>query len=371
MTETGAPLPSRMQLRLDKAIARAVHPIEQACLRAERAGHLAQRGQFDAAQAEINALHTLFDHDPHPAVSSWLSLAEGFVAFFGGASATARDKIKRAHALSGASRLPQIQALCAAWLAHTDYVALDFPAMALHLQQTFKLAASDHHTAHARACLTMGTALHFAERLDLAQTWYARAREHASVEGDEVMLIGLGSNMAWHYGMHALQASIFGGPLTEYARHAMAGALSVNNLDHWSGTTSLNSWAPMLQALALSVQGDAAKALALYQVHLGDSRVQGMGRLNPVFLADMAWCRWRVGDTEGARADAHDAQTGLDASKFEDDSAVAHGRLGQVFHSLGEIELAQTYEAKAKDHWAAHRLVQAQVLALVGDWPLP
>ncbi len=370
MTANGVALPSRLQVRLDEAIARAVHPVEQACLRAERAGHLAQRGQFDAAQAEIDSLHTLFDRNPHPAVSSWLSLAEGFVAFFGSVSATARDKIKRAHALSGASRLPRIQALCAAWLAHTDYVALDFQAMAAHLQQAFELAASDHHAARARACLTMGTALHFAERLDLAQPWYVRAREHASTAGDEVMLIGLGSNMAWHHGMHALQASIFGGPLAEHARHAMAGALSVNNLDRWSGTTSLDSWAPMLRALTYSVQGEAASALALYQSHLGDARNQGMGRLSPVFLADLAWCHWRVGDTEGARLQAQAALTSLDASTFADDCAAAHGRLAQVFRALEQDDHACIHEAKAKEHWAAHQCVQAQVIALVGDWPV-
>ena len=371
MSTGESPLPSRMQLRLDEAIARAVHPVEQACLRAERAGHLAQRGQFDQAKAEIELLHAQFDSNPHPAVSSWLSLAEGYFAFFSGSTIVARDKIKRAHALSSASRLPRIQALSAAWLAHTDYVALDFPAMAANLQQTFKLASSDHRSAHARACLTTGTALHFAERLDLAKPWYARTREHASAAGDEVMLIGLGSNMAWHHGMHALQASIFGGALTDHARYAMAGAISVDNLDHWSGTTSLNSWAPMLRALSLSVQGEAAQALALYQTHLGDARTQGMGRLSPVFLADMAWCRWRVGDAEGARAGAHDAQSQLSASQFPDDCAVVHGRLSQVFGSLKEHELAQTHRTRAQEQWAAHRALQAQVLKLLDDWKVP
>ena len=371
MSSSDSPLPSRLQLRLEEAIERSVHPVEKACLLAERAGHLAQRGQFDVAKSEIDAIHAQFDHSPHPAISSWLSLAEGFLAFFSGSSAVARDKIKRAYALSHASRLPRIQALSAAWLAHTDYVALDFPAMAANLEQTFKLAASDHRSAHARACLTMGTALHFSERLDLAKPWYSRCREHASATGDEVMLIGLGSNMAWHHGMHALQASIFGGPLSDHARHALAGALSVDNLDHWSGTTSLKSWAPMLRALSLSVQGEPAQALALYQAHLADAQSQGMGRLSAVFLADMAWCRWRVGDTAGAHSDAQGAQAQLDAAPFADDRAVAHGRLEQVFRALGDEAVAHSHRVRAQEQWVAHRAVQSQLLSLVGDWKVP
>lgn len=370
MNPMAAALPSKRLKRLDAAIARAVHPVEKASLRAERAGHLAQQGHFDAAQAEISAVHAEFDRQPHPAVSAWLYLAEGFVAFFSSLSAAARDKMKRAHALSGASRLTQPQALSAAWLAHTDYIALDVESMAAHLRQALSLAAPDHHAARARACLTMGTALNFAERHEQAQAWFARAREHASADGDEVTLISVITNIAWHHGVQALQASVFGGDVGAPARHAMAGAISIDSFDQWAGTTSLDSWAPMLRAVALSAQGEAGQALALYEAHWGDAKSQGMGRLSANFLADMAWCRWRAGDSAGASADAQAAMAHLDASTFADDLAVAHGRLAQVLRALGDADLALTHDMKARECWAAHREVQAQVRALIGDWPV-
>ncbi len=367
-----AALPSKRLRRLEAAMAaRDIHPVEKACLRAERAGHLAQQGHFAAAQAEINGIHADFDRRPNPAVSVWLNLAEGFVAFFSSLSAVARDKMKRAHALSGASQLTQLQALSAAWLAHTDYVALDPDAMAAHLRQALALASANNHPARGRACLTLATALNFAGRGDEAQAWFARAREHATADGDEVTQISVISNIAWHHGAQALHASVFGGDVQAQARHAMAGAISIDSFDQWAGTTSLDNWAPMLRAVALSTQDEPAQALALYEAHFSGAKDQGMGRLSANFLADMAWCRWRIGDSEGARKEVQAALSSLGVSSFADDLAVAHGRLAQVLRALGDAEAALDHDMKARECRADHQRVQARMAALIADWPSP
>ena len=70
---------SRLLARLDGALARTRHPVEAACLRAERAGFLARLGHLDAARAAAQALHAQFDTQPHAAVSSWLCLVDGWV----------------------------------------------------------------------------------------------------------------------------------------------------------------------------------------------------------------------------------------------------------------------------------------------------
>jgi tetratricopeptide (TPR) repeat protein len=362
---SATPPASRLVARLDAAIARAVHPVDAACLRAERAGHLARQGHFDEAGRDIAALHAEFRQQPNAAVSAWLCLAEGLTAYFSNMSAVSRDKIQRAHALSAAARIRPLQALSTAWLAHMDYVALDVERMARNVTEALQTVASDNHSAQARACLVMGLALHFAERLDLAQPWYAKVREHALADGDEATLSALIHNIAWHRGNHAMQSTIFGGNASEHARHAMAGAVSTDNFDQWIGATSLDALVPMLRAVVFSVQGEFERALTLYEVHLADARTQGLGRMSANFLADMAWCRWHGGDAEGARDDAASAASSIEPSMHADDRAVAHGRLGQLLRAMGDIDAALPHEQQARECWTAHRRLQAQVVELL------
>ena len=73
---------SRLLARLEADIRKTPHPIDNACLRAERASQLARVGQYDAAREEIAALHSAFDRQANPAVSAWLCLAEGCLTYY-------------------------------------------------------------------------------------------------------------------------------------------------------------------------------------------------------------------------------------------------------------------------------------------------
>jgi hypothetical protein len=168
---------SRLLARLDAALAKSRHPIESACLRAERAGFLARHGHFEEAQAEFNALHALFDHQPNPSVSAWLCIAEGWLLHFSSLSAAARDKMKRAQALSAATKMTRLHALSSAWLAQMDYTVNDIDSLVRNVSLALQLAAPDEHAARARASMVVAISYDFAERLDRAQPWYARARE--------------------------------------------------------------------------------------------------------------------------------------------------------------------------------------------------
>ena len=360
---------SRLLSRLDADIRKAHHPVENACLRAERASQLARLGHADAARDEIAALHAGFDRQPNAAVSAWLCLAEGCLAYFTSLSSSARDKMQRAQALSAAAQLPRIQALSAAWLAHMDYAQLDADAMAKHVRLALQLANASHPSALARACLVVGVAYQFAERCDLAHPWYAHARECASNEGDEATLSALIHNIAWHQGNHAVQASIFGGDFEAHARHAMAGADSTDNIGRWIGITSLDASIPMLRASVLSVQGEINKALALYEAHWLQAKRQGFARMAANFLADMAWCRWRSGDATRALQDAAAAAQAIDPSMHADDQAVSHGRLAQVYRAAGDLDKALHHEGKARDTWSLHQRLQARIVALFSDLP--
>jgi tetratricopeptide (TPR) repeat protein len=370
MSSSGHRLRSKLLQRLDADIARSVRAVDQGCLRAERAGYFARQGYFEEARGEIRDLQALFYAQPHPAVSGSLAMAEGLLAFHEGVDAGARDKFKRAQALSALARLPQAEALAWAWQAQIDYVALDFAAMTCHARKALELTTPDDHAARARVCLVVANALHFAARLDLAQPWYLRVREHANAQGDEATLSALNTDMASQLCDHALRASLFGGTVDEAARHAMASANSAESFEQWVGTASLTAWVPLLRAMALSVAGEPEAALALYEAHLPMAEQQGLARLVSTYLADMAWCEWRVGRGTAALDHAQAAVASLGLTTHVDDLAVAHARLGQVFRALGDDAVALKHETQAGVCWAAHQAAQQEVLALWGAWPV-
>lgn len=362
---------SRLLARLEAEIRRTPHPVDNACLRAERASQLARVGQYDSAREEIAALHAAFDRQANPAVSAWLCLAEGCLTYYTSLGGAARDRIQRAHALSAAAQLTRIHALSAAWLAHMDYAQLDLEAMAQHVRQALQMAAPSHLSTIARAALVVGVAYHYAQRLDLAQPWYARARDCASAEGDEATLSALVCNIAWHHANHAIQGTLFGGEAEAHVRHALIGADSADNIDRWIGITSLNALVPMLRAVVLSVRGDHRQSLDLYETHLADAKRQGLGRMAANFLADMAWCRWSIGDTAGALHDAAAASAAIDPSMHADDRAVAHGRVAQVLRAAGQVDRALHHEGCARDDWRIHQRLQARIVELFSGLALP
>lgn len=362
---------SRLLSRLDSDIRKTYDPVDNACLRAERAAQLARLGQFDKANQEMAALHAAFDRRPTASVSAWICLAEGCIAYFSSLSSTARDKMQRAHAISAAANLKRIRAISAAWLAHMDFAHFDLEATSRHVREALELSDPSNLAATSRASLVVGVAFHFANRLDLAQPWFVRSRECAIAEGDEATLSALSYNIAAYRGNHAMQRSLFGGDASEEARHALAGADSSDNIGHWVGITSLDSLVPMLRAVLHSVQGEYDKALMLYQAHWLDAKRQGLGRLSANFLADMAWCRWNQGDPAAAMRDAASAGGNIDPSMHADDRAVAHGRLAQLYRAVGETDNALQHEGKARESWNAHKRLQARTIELLADLPLP
>jgi tetratricopeptide (TPR) repeat protein len=350
-----APPASRLLAKLDAALAHA-------CLRAERAGFLARLGHFDEARAVIASLHAQFDARPQPAISVWLAMAEGWMLHFGSLSEGARDKFKRAQAMSLATGLLPLQALSSAWVAHLDYLADDIADMVRNVSLALKLAAPDHHGARARACMVVALGYAFAEREDRAQPWYVRAREHATADGDETTLSAINYNLCSQRAHRAMQAALFGGEAMEQVRQATVGAQATDNFDAWIGATSLDALVPMHRAGLASIQGQYAQALSLYEKHLDDSRRQGLSRLAPTYLADMAWCRWHLGDGAGALRDAQDAAGAIDPSIHADDRAMAHARLASVFKLLDDTAAAAFHSARGQEGWAAHRALQKSVV---------
>jgi tetratricopeptide (TPR) repeat protein len=361
-TEPTQQPPSRLLARLDADIAAERSPLRADILRAERAAYLARQGQTEEAKKELADLHQRHDARPDFEMSAWVSLAESLVSFFAEPGPAALDKMRRAHALSKAVGLTQLQALSAAWLAQMDYVRLDVPSMIANLVSVVNLAEESNHSALARASLVAALAYHTSGRLDLALPWYSRSREHAVALGDDVTISALMHNMAWIRALNMRRAVLTGSSDGGEGEHALLAAESTWAFDKLVGATSLDSYVPLLHAMILATQGRAAMALEIYEKHLSEGVEQGLKRLHGSFLADQAWCRVQVGQLELARVDADAAELALEPEGNFDDRALGYGRLAQVFALLGDADSATRNQELAAKMWRGHTQTQEQLL---------
>lgn len=354
---------SKLLARLDAALAATRDPIRSACLRAERAGYRARQGHFDEARRELDGLRLPFAMQPHPEVSIWLCLLEGWIAYYENLDHSALDRMKRARALSAAAHLDNLHALSAAWLAHLHYAYNEFEPAARMVDEALALASADGHAAQARASLVVAEACHFAGRFDLAQPWYVQARTQARADDDVQTLSAVNYNLAALQASQSMKAAVFGGADADaQIRHAAASVESAGNFDEWIGTLSLGSLLPLLRASIASSRGDFERALALYGDDFHSTAEQGQTRVLPALFADRAWCRCRTGDFAGARADVAQAERRIDPSIDNDDRALAHGRLAQTLSVLGESASSQAHAQRAQDALSQHRRDQARVL---------
>lgn len=357
-------LRSRLLARLDAAIAAARHPVEQACLRAERAGLQARLGHLALARQAIDQLRAQFASHPHAQVSAWLHLADGLHDHFKSFSPTARDKVLRAHGLSAAAGLRRLRALCAAWLAQMEFGRDNDAAIAHAVGDALKHAAPDDHSVHSRIGLVLAHCYHGAGRFDRAQPWYAKARSHAVTEGDEATLSALMHNQAWLRLADARSDELFGHGGRERARQALLGADSTAHFDAGIGTASLRSSVPMLRAQLLVLDGRCDEALVLFDAQFDAALRDGLERLRAGFLADMAWCCVTLGQIERARRLAEDAVLWVDVQEH-DDRALTLAQLARVQRSLDDAALAQELLERAVQARQAHLAGSGRLVALL------
>ena len=357
-------LGERLVERLGALIARDPDSIGADCARAELACYETRQGQYEKAAALLDALRRKHEAKPHPAISTWLSLADGLMSHFTDAGVSSRDKMRRAHALSAAGRLMPLHALSAAWLAHMDYTRLDVDAMASHLSQALHLAEPDHHAARSRANLVAAQALHLAGRLDLALPWYQRARTHANAEGDDATISAVMFNMASIRATNLRQVAFTGEGNAMDGVYALLSADATSSFDARTGAASAMPLHALLRAQILALQGDAAQALLAYEAHLASA--QRPLRLQCAHLADQAWCRSQMGQMDSARGDALAAEASLTSESQLDDSAATHSRCAQVFEALGDTAQADRHRVLAAALWHDYRTLQARIVAAVG-----
>ena len=357
--------PSRLLAGLDSQIAASRIPFDADCLRAERACYRARQGRIDEARQTAAQLRERYAVRPVASVTAWVNLVEGLCSHFDDLGANARDKLARAHALSAMRRGSRLHLLCAAWLAHVDYTNHQPAAMSLHVREALEFAAVDDHTVRSRACMVVAQALHLGTGLDRATPWYAASHRHAIAEGDDLTISALIHNRGWLQ-LVRLGEGAMNYEGSEAVKEALKGIASSQAYDQLIGAASTAGIAPLLLAQTYCAKGRPAEALEIFELHMPrDDPRNVKSRVACAMLADQAWCRMKVGQTEAARTDAIAAERSLLPATHVDDRAATHTRLADVYASLGDREVADLHATAAARYWGEFEQLKSEMVAVL------
>jgi len=351
---------SRLLRRLNAQVVGAGDPHAADCFRAERACFLARQGYFGEARRSIEALRSRYASHPDAEMSVWLS-------HFAELGSIAHDKVMRAHALSAATGLVQLNALTAAWLAQMDFAKLDADKLALHVSQSLRLSDLKHHSARTRACLVIAQALHLAGRWDLASPWYTRTRLHATEEGDDLSISALMHNMVSMRLDYFRQITLTGRGDAREGDTALTGLESSINFDSLIGTSTFEHVRPLMRARFLSLQQRTSEALLVYEKQIRTGVASEFSRLESDVLSDIAWCRLLQGDLAGAQADAIAAERSITPKTQVDDRAATHSRLANYYRKTGNQSEANRHERLAAESWREFNAIQIRFVNLLGN----
>jgi tetratricopeptide (TPR) repeat protein len=354
---------SRLLAQLAADIAAERDPVRAACLRAQRGLYLARQGSHAEAQAITDALRQEFGARPNAELTAWISLLEAVIRFFSQPGPQALDRLKRAHALSRAIDHPVLVPLCAAWLAHIEFNANRMEAMLQHAVEALRLARPEHHAALARVSLVVADAFHFAGRFDLAKPWYAAVREHALADGDDAMISAMLHNVAAFRASKTRLSDAFGAADVQEAARAMMEAESTGNYDVGIGTASLSWFVPLLRAQLLTVKGLYEEAIQLFASNIDCADSQGVKRLMVSFLADSAWCKFKLGLVDAAMEDVQACMNAATQDCDPDDLAASLARIATIVEDRGQSAKAMELRSRAGESLSAHLNIQAVLLA--------
>lgn len=356
---------SRLIERLDGAITGAAEPLQREYFKAERAGALARLGLLPDARFALQGLRTQNQRHKDPLLAAWICLVEGQIDHFDTIAPQAQDKFRRALEGARAAGNVPMQALASAWLATCAFNASDWTAVCDCVAEALRLAEPDQHAARARAGLVLADAYRCSGDDAASQTWYLRARAHASADGDSSMVSVMLHNISTMRSGQIALADAFGRADVEQARKALLEAESTANYDWGMGVASLSAMVPVIRAQLLVVLGRFEEAARLFDDHLDRARKEGMAHRGARLLADRAWCHVRAGRVSQALADAKAAEAGAGDQPDADDRAAAFARLARIHRHGGRDSVADLLQARADEALAEHEAEQARTRELL------
>jgi hypothetical protein len=358
---------SRLIERLDGAITTAAEPLQREYLKAERAGALARLGLLADARFALSGLRTQNQRHKDTLLAAWIQLVDGQIDHFDTIAPHAAAKFQRAWELAEAIGHAPMQAQASAWLATCAFNASDWLALTRHVGNALRLAEPDQHAPRARAGLVLADTYRCAGDDASSQTWYLRARAHASADGDSSMVSAMLHNISSMRSGQVALADAFGRGDLDQARKGLLEAESTANYDWGTGVASLSTLVPVIRAQFLVVLGRYDEAARLFDDHLGRASQEGMAHREARLLADRAWCHVRLGRVSNALADTRAAEAGASAQRDADDRAATYARLARIHRHGGREGLAEGLQQQADEALAEHEAEQARIRSALKD----
>jgi len=359
---------SRLLERLDAQIAQAEEVFERECLKSKRAAVLARHGQFSEARFALAGLRSQSQRLRNPVLSAWVAFVDGLIEHCESLSPTARAKFQRAYDLASTVGDAELHALCAAWLAMSDFNANDVDATVAHAREALRLAPPASHAARARAALVVASAWRVAGDDERAIPWYKLARQHAATEGDVSLVSVLLHNMAaFQAGRISLEGAFGRADLAD-AQRVLLEAESTGNYDAGVGNGQLMAEVPLLRAQLMTVLGQYDAAIALFDAQLPRARAEGQVHREARFLADAVFAEAKLGRFDEAVKRLRAINAVLPLMTEHDDVAATHARLAAAARALGRAEQADAHATQAEAALEKHRAEQrrwADALAAV------
>ena len=354
-------------VRLEAAMAQEADPVKVLFLAAEHASLLARHGFQEEAELALADVRRRHDVRPHRVLTPLVNLADGIVTHATLGAAHAVVKLRRAHALAGASRHAPTQALVAAWLAHCLWNQHDVEAAIPHIRDALNLAAPDDHKARSRVCLVVAEIVALAGDLPGAERWFAAARQHATDAGDDATKSALAFNLLTVQLLLLRDAVLGGSRSAAPLRVTLHGSIS-QNVDRALGVR-VDDLTLRVRATLSSLLDRPAESLALFEERRRlalASAPRAPHPVEPVWLAHEAWCLQRVGRAQEAADRVMGAVAALAPGSHGDDVATVHAIAARVLATF-DPPSSERYAALAAEGWSRYRAFQARCLALCAD----
>ncbi len=351
---------ARLIERLDAQIAQAEGVFERECLKSRRASALARHGQFPEARFALAGLRSQSQRLRNPVLSAWVALVDGLIDHCESLAPGARDKFRRAYDIAGAAGDAELHAMCAAWLATSDFNASDVDATVAHAAEAIRVAPADCHAARSRASLIVASAWRVAGDDTRAIPWYKVARQHAALEGDVSLVSVLLHNVAAFQAGRISLDDAFGRADPADAQRVLLETESTGNYDAGIGNAQLVAEVPLLRAQLMIVLGQYDAAIALFDAQLPRARGEGQVHREARFLADALYAEVKLGRKDEAVKRLRAVQAALPAMTEHDDIAATHARLAIAARGLGREQLADSHHAEAETALSRYRTEQSR-----------
>lgn len=320
--------------------------------------YLARRGDSGPAQSAIARVRTESPSTYYTLAIAGANLAEGVLAYCAVDFETAADKLKRAMAMADSIHAHRLHQWSSAWSCHVECNVDQFENAALLAKSVFANAEADHHSALARAAVTVAGAMNLLNGREAAQSWYEIARRHAVAEGDDLTIDAVLHSVA-AYRLNDLRLAELDSKLyrVDVERASLELASSIN-YDRLKSPFSFRWMLPLLDIHLAMSRGDLAKAAGLIMTWLDKCASSAPGRHASIVTADLAYCYASIGELDAALARSTEAILSIPPACAKDDIAVINFQCARVAQIANMPDQAARFLEASKSNLEAFRAQQ-------------